>query len=1023
MSLIQDYFTKTQQLFSKYGKKSLILMQVGSFFEVYAYRNTTTGIIYGSCLEEFVTLCDFAEPSIKHTKDIPKDSEVLMSGFPEYMIDKYAGRMQEHGYTCAIYRQDSNMKHTTRSLDIICSPGTHFTDESKQQLSNNTMCIWIYNRTKSQFNSSNQIMFGMSSIDILNGSCNYNEVVEAITPSNIIASFDEVERYYSIYKPNELLCVYNSVHITEQVLENTLQSLHIFPKSIHLVDVTNNDSFLSLGAQKFTKQTHQTELLNHVYCNRHGLDIQTLKETCGFNDRHIGCQSFCLLLDFIQSHNPNLLSNIQLPTLETSSVRLMLANHSLIQLNILNNNQHTGKLSSVVSFITNSYTSMGKRALKNAIVHPTTDELWLKNEYNMIDYILNEYELYEWIPNSLRQLHDIPYYYRKLVMGCAKPTDISTIYSDMFEINNLYAQMETSKKLTEYASVLQCGNHVTSILALLTKNVHISICKKYNSMNDIQENIFIKGVYLDIDSIEEKYKETCDKIKAIQEYLSNIINEESQKQTKTKRNQRVMQDACKIHNTEKSGAYFKTTTQRCKLLKQHFNLEDTTKISKPKNKRTKTVEYVSTYNGTNETFLLDINLEFTSATGSDKQIRNAQIDDLMMKNLKYKQELQDAIKDKFRQFVKLLATLDTEFYAISKSVSSIDVVYHKAKLAKQYNYCKPTIEEKSIHAFIDATQMRHVLIEQFQNDELYVPNDVCLGIHKKNSNENHDGMLLFGTNAVGKSSLIKSVGICIVMAQSGFYVPCATFRYKPFRQLFTRILGNDNIFKGLSTFAVEMSELNTILRYSTEDSLVLGDELCSGTELGSAISIFCAGLVQLSNIHSKFIFATHFHEITNMEQITSIPSLCMKHMSVIYDAKDDCLIYDRRLSDGPGNNNYGLEVCKSLNLPREFLDLANSIRLNQQPNTKPISMTKKSSYNARKLKTCCELCKKECVEVHHLQHQKEANHDGFINHFHKNHKANLINVCESCHSSFHNSKKQHKRVKTTRGVKVREIET
>jgi DNA mismatch repair protein MutS len=421
-----------------------------------------------------------------------------------------------------------------------------------------------------------------------------------------------------------------------------------------------------------------------------------------------------------------------------------------------------------------------------------------------------------------------------------------------------------------------------------------------------------------------------------------------------------------------------------------------------------------------KSFTLDVNLEFTSATGSDKQIRNKQIDELMMKQLSYKQSLQDAIKEQFKQFVASLVVFDKEFYSLSDSVSKIDVLYHKAKLAIQHNYCQPTINDKSSNSFVDAKQMRHVLIEQFQNDELYVPNDVMLGCDGTSTNTD-EGMLLFGTNAVGKSSLIKSLGICVIMAQSGFYVPCSSFHYKPFKQLFTRILGNDNIFKGLSTFAVEMSELNTILRYSTEDSLVLGDELCYGTELGSAISIFCAGLMQLSNIHSKFIFATHFHEITNMRQITDISTLTMKHMAVIYDAKDDCLVYDRRLMDGPGNNNYGLEVCKSLNLPRDFLELANSIRLQQQPETKPVSMRKKSSYNAKKLRTNCEVCNKECVEVHHLQHQKEANEKGFIQHFHKNHKANLINVCESCHSKFHNSNKQHKRVKTTKGLKVREL--
>ena len=125
------------------------------------------------------------------------------------------------------------------------------------------------------------------------------------------------------------------------------------------------------------------------------------------------------------------------------------------------------------------------------------------------------------------------------------------------------------------------------------------------------------------------------------------------------------------------------------------------------------------------------------------------------------------------------------------------------------------------------------------NDEIYIANDIILNMKKDNFPR---GILLFGTNAVGKTSFIKSIGICIIMAQSGFFVPCSYMKYKPYKNIFTRILGNDNLFKGLSTFAVEMCELRTILTQCDKNSLILGDELCSGTESDSALSIFVAGL-------------------------------------------------------------------------------------------------------------------------------------------------------------------------------------
>jgi DNA mismatch repair protein MutS len=264
------------------------------------------------------------------------------------------------------------------------------------------------------------------------------------------------------------------------------------------------------------------------------------------------------------------------------------------------------------------------------------------------------------------------------------------------------------------------------------------------------------------------------------------------------------------------------------------------------------------------------------------------------------------------------------------------------------------------------------------------------------------------------------------MAQSGLFVPCSEFNFMHYNYIFTRILGNDNIFKGLSTFAVEMSELRTILRLADQNSLVLGDELCSGTENTSAISIFVAGIQKLHQTKSSFIFATHLHEIVNYSEITTLESVVFKHMSVIYNKEKDMLIYDRKLKNGPGNNMYGLEVCKSLKLPEDFLEAAFNIRMKYHPEEGSMLSLKSSHFNSQKVMNLCEKCNKNVgKEVHHLQHQNEANENGIINKdgkvFHKNNVANLITLCEDCHNEMHKKKVQHKKVKTSQGYKIKEI--
>jgi DNA mismatch repair protein MutS len=375
--------------------------------------------------------------------------------------------------------------------------------------------------------------------------------------------------------------------------------------------------------------------------------------------------------------------------------------------------------------------------------------------------------------------------------------------------------------------------------------------------------------------------------------------------------------------------------------------------------------------------------------------------------------MKDLITLAYNKFTEEFGNYQKQLEQLINFITLIDVLHNKGEIAKKFNYCKPTIITSN-KSSVNAVGLRHCLIEQFQLNELYITNDVTLGDGVV------DGILLYGTNAVGKTTLIRALGIAVIMAQAGLYVPCSEFKFKPYKHIFTRIIGNDNIFKGLSTFEVEMSELRTILRLIDENSLVLGDELCSGTETMSAISIFVAGIQKLCSSNSSFIFATHLHEIVNYDEINNLNSVSLKHMEVIYDKEKDMLIYDRKLKDGPGNNLYGLEVCKSLNLPKDFLDMANEIRIKYSLENKSILSLKQSRYNSNKLVNICEnCCKNMGSEVHHLQHQSDANENGIIINnssiFHKNNLANLMTLCEKCHDEIHRKKIKQKKIKTSKG--------
>ena len=150
-------------------------------------------------------------------------------------------------------------------------------------------------------------------------------------------------------------------------------------------------------------------------------------------------------------------------------------------------------------------------------------------------------------------------------------------------------------------------------------------------------------------------------------------------------------------------------------------------------------------------------------------------------------------------------------------------------------------------------------------------------------------------------------------------------------------------------------------------------------------------------------------------EIDAIEGLKIKHMDVYYDSVTQSMIYNRKLCDGSGSKTYGLEVCKSMHLDKKFLERAYQIRKIYFTNKHNMLNAKPSTYNANKLKDKCEICGDAADDIHHMMEQKKADKNKFINHFHKNHKANLMSICKRCHDKIHKDDIQYERKKSTNG--------
>jgi DNA mismatch repair protein MutS len=999
MSLITEYFELTKKFQDEYGENTILLMQVGAFFEVYGIYDKENDIVTSSRITDFSQICEF---NIVDKNTCVGKNNVMMAGFKDLMIEKYLRKIQDAGFTAVVYTQDENVKNTSRSLAGIFSPGTYFQTES-QNLTNSICCIWVNLIENKVLLKGKYVIVGAANIDIYTGKTSIFQFKE--TYVNNPTTYDELERFISIYNPSEVILISNLP--LEQDLDCVISYAGISCALIHKIHINDNISNDKINikitrVKNCEKQPYQKEILSKFYkFDSFDVFIQN------FYENNIATQAFCYLLDFVYQHNPQLVHKISEPVFENCSNRLTLANHSLKQLNIIDDGTvKTSKMSSVSALLNNCSTPMGKRKFKYNILNPIYDETVLRREYDITEYIVNNFDsnICHHFKTKLTHIKDLAKFERQIFLKKISPKSINALFSSIKTIYFIFEIIKNDETIMNYlknfdVNIKEVGCICNELILFIENNIDLDLAKDIDHLQQFEMNFIKKGVDGDLDKKTETLKDSEKGLESIREYLSNLIENKEKKGLKSS-------EFVKIHETEKNNYSLLCTSRRCKILQDVLPSDETSvtlnMIMKP------------------FTFIVSKSrFSFEKQSSANNLITDSQIDNFCKTISSIKISMKDLITLVYNRFVESLSGYQNQLEKIINFITLIDVIYAKGSIAKQFNYCKPEIIEAK-KACVEAKGLRHCLIERFQLNELYVSNDIYLGDGKS------DGILLYGTNAVGKTTLIRALGISIILAQAGLYVPCSSFRFKPYRHIFTRIIGNDNIFKGLSTFEVEMSELRTILRLMDENSLILGDELCSGTETVSATSIFVAGIQKLHASRSSFIFATHLHEIVEYEEITSLQTVHLKHMEVKYDKENDVLVYDRKLKDGPGNSLYGLEVCKSLNLPQDFLEAANDIRLKYNPEGRSILSLKQSRYNSNKIVSTCEKCGKSAgTEVHHLQHQASADENGIIQTidtvFHKNNLANLMTLCEMCHNEIHKTNTKQKRVKTTKGTVLSKI--
>ena len=1008
-----EYYEEYQE---KYGKNALVLMQVGSFYEIYAVDfidNNKKHIKRGPDLKELENLLDVCIAHKGPNKNIYDYNNPYMLGFPMVADEIYIDKLVNNGYTVITINQDNQIKNNKtiikRYVSNIYSPGTYIQQE--KNITNYIVCIYIEEFKKK--GDLNTYAFGLSSIDITTGKVYIYETYSKLNDNDYC--FDECLRFLNGINPSEIIIYKNNLSLDDKEL---IKRFLLQEKNYQIKDYIND----------YTKINYQKKILEEIYKkDKNMIEI--------FDNLNISNKIYCRislihLLRYIKEHNTNLIFNLNNPEIYFKENNLILGNDALNQLSIINKSdryyEDVYNINSLLSIINIAGTTMGKRYIKDRFCSPLTNIEELNKIYNIVEELMKLD--YKKIYNMIKNINDIERLNRKIqvkVIKYNKFVDFIKSFKNIIELFNYLISIEFNEKTKTNFINLNNLRLLNNFVNYLESYINIENSINYSNNNIL--NIFNQGIYEDIDQIQIQLKDNHLIINQVLEKLNNLF--EDNKNSKTK--------PIILKQTKMKGYSYKTTLKRFEYLEKKLSKEPliideglTINLNDFVVEKKKTVEF-------NLPFLQDNNKNINELL--------IKMDELINKHFL---EFLDNINNKHQKLIKYYINKITLLdYYLTISLVSAENNYTKPIIEKYFDIYNDndinnkdinnkyinnkdininnkdinindknekednniinkeenkdeeeiinSIEEIESKSYIEVEELRHPIVEQLLKDKIeYKPHSLTIG-------KDINGIMLYGLNSAGKSVLMKAIGISIIMAQSGFYVPAKKFKYYPYNALYTRITGNDNIFKGLSSYMLEMVELNNIIKRADNKTLIIGDEICRGTEQISGNIIVASTIIKLLKENSNFIFATHLHDIMELDIIKKQNKLKAYHLTVKYE--NGKLIYDRELKEGIGDRIYGITVAEQVINNKDFKNIMVDVKKELIEENKDI---KYSKYNNGLIMDKCEICgnknKNELI-THHINFQKDCENGVVKNkqYIKMNDIINLVCICEKCHNKIH----------------------
>ncbi|MDD2376104.1 MAG: DNA mismatch repair protein MutS [Clostridia bacterium] len=527
-------------------------------------------------------------------------------------------------------------------------------------------------------------------------------------------------------------------------------------------------------------------------------------------------------------------------------------------LEILESSREKIKKGSLLWVLDKTVTAMGGRLLRDWVQNPLLEKTIIEKRQNSIEVFTKEFILKDEITFALKQVYDIERIISKIVGSTAGPKDVVVLKNSIEGLPKLKELIGALSKISNDKYITEIYSKIDT-LEDLYKLINISIVD--DPPVNLKDGEIIKSGYnFQIDEYrlaKSEGNKWLMELEAEEKYLTNI-------------------KSLKVSYNRVFGYYIEVTNSYKDLV--------------PKDR------YI-----TKQTLAGCERYITTRLKEIEEKILNAED---KLKDLEYK--IFCVIREKVGNEVKRVQLS-------ANLVATLDGLISLATVAIENDYVKPTINTDNS---IQIVEGRHPVVEKALKDISFIANDTYL------DNEQDMFNIITGPNMAGKSTYMRQVALISYMSQIGSFVPAKEVSICIVDRIFTRVGASDDLSMGESTFMVEMSELSNILKNATNNSLVILDEIGRGTSTYDGLAIAWATVEYIvSEVKCKTLFATHYHELTELEDNLE----CVKNYSVQTEECGDDVIFLHKIVPGGADNSYGIYVAKLAGLPKKTISRARHI--------------------------------------------------------------------------------------------------